>query len=109
MACARSETCSLVKMFEMWLVTVFGLKNRRRVISALLRPCAMSSRTSRSRAVSSGKASRGAAGLTARHGADDPEDLVPVGAFEDVAAGSGAHRGEDPVVVFVHGEDDHAH
>lgn len=41
-------------MFEMWFRTVFGLSTKRRAISALFSPWAMSSSTSRSRSVSSG-------------------------------------------------------
>jgi hypothetical protein len=36
MGCARSETWSLVKMFETWLRTVFGLRFMRFAISGLI-------------------------------------------------------------------------
>ena len=37
------------------------------------------------------------------HGADD---LLAVGAFDEVAAGAGAQGGEDVLVVLVHGQRD---
>ncbi len=51
-------------MLEMWLLTVLGLSVSRSAIAALLQPCAIRSRTLRSRSVSSGKVS-GAASLLA--------------------------------------------
>src|SRR5215208_2131509 len=63
MACARSATCSLVKMWEIWLLTVLGLRKRRAAILVLVWPWAMRPRISISRVVSSGKASAGDAGL----------------------------------------------
>jgi hypothetical protein len=55
-ACARSETCNLVKMLEMWLRTVLGASASRAAIAALFCPAATMDRTSRSRSVSSGRA-----------------------------------------------------
>ena len=51
-ACGRFSTSSLAKMLVMWLRTVFSLSCSAAAICALSRPCAMSSSTSRSRAVS---------------------------------------------------------
>ena len=38
MACARSATCSLVKILDTWLRTVFWLRPSRVAIAALARP-----------------------------------------------------------------------
>ena len=54
---ARLATCSLVKMFDTWLRTVLGATDSRAAISALVRWSASRRRISRSRSVSSGKAS----------------------------------------------------
>lgn len=53
-ACARSEMCSFAKMFEMWLLTVLPLMNRRDAICWLSIPDAIRSRTARSRSVRDG-------------------------------------------------------
>ena len=124
MAAERSETCSLVKMFETWLRTVFRLIMSSWAIVALPLPAAIISSTSRSRSVSDGNAAavepapaakwsidpRGDLGpedrLAGGGRPDGADDLVLVGPLEQVAAGPGAHRGEDGVVVLEHREDD---
>src|SRR5262249_36336354 len=53
-ACARSNTWSLLKIFEMLLLTVFGLSDSSSAIWGLLLPSTISASTSRS--VSSGNA-----------------------------------------------------
>ena len=61
-ASARSRTWSFEKMLDTWLRTVLGDRTRAAVMSAFDRPCAMSSRISCSRSVSSGKAAGSARG-----------------------------------------------
>ena len=61
-ACARSATWSLLKMFETWLRTVLPLMCRRPAIVGLARPCAISASTSRSRSVRPGNTSEGISG-----------------------------------------------
>src|SRR4029077_1441025 len=53
-AWARSATWSLLKTFDTWLRTVFGLTTNRWAISAFPSPWAISSSPSRSRSVKSG-------------------------------------------------------
>src|SRR6202012_3025322 len=43
--------------------------------------------------------------LTGRHRGDGPQDLIRVGALEDVAAGPGPHGRQHRGVVFQHGQD----
>ena len=43
-------------------------------------------------------------GITGGDGTDGADDLLAVGALDEVAAGAGAQRGEDVLVVLVHGE-----
>src|SRR6185437_1125312 len=99
MAWARSATCSLVKMLETWLRTVFWLSPSLVAITGLARPWATRSSTSRSRSVSCGNTGAGAL--------DGGADLLLVGALEQVTAGAGAQRGEDRVVVVEHGQHEH--
>ncbi|OLT20818.1 hypothetical protein BJF79_15730 [Actinomadura sp. CNU-125] len=56
-----------MKMFDTWLRTVFGLRNSVPAISVLLRPCAISPSTSRSRSVSSGNADRRGSGMSVKN------------------------------------------
>ncbi len=59
MASARSATCNFPKIFETWFRTVLGLSTRRSAMAVFVYPCAISSRISRSRALSSGKVAAG--------------------------------------------------
>src|SRR6202035_5694646 len=102
MAWARSATCSLVKMLETWLRTVFWLSPSLVAITGLARPWATRSSTSRSRSVSCGNTGgqlRPEDDLAVGGGLDGGADLLLVRALEQVAAGAGAQRGEDRVVV----------
>ena len=115
-------------MFDTWLRTVFGDSTSRSVMSVFDRPWAISSRISRSRSVSSGKAAGSARGarpreerpqasrdrraedrLARRDGPDRPHELDPLGTLEQVAAGTGAHRGEHRLVVVVHRQHEDGH
>ena len=125
-ASARSRTWSFEKMFDTWLRTVFGESTRCAVISAFDRPCATSSRISRSRSVSSGNAASGTARcgpgevghqpprdgrtedrVARRHGPHRPDELGSLGALEQVAPRAGLDRGEDRVVVVGHRQHEH--
>src|SRR6266568_8385433 len=55
MASLRSATWSLLRMLVTWLRTVLGLNTSRAAMSGFLWPCAIRSKTSRSRSLSSGK------------------------------------------------------
>jgi len=47
-------------------------------------------------------------GLSGREGEHGADDVVAAGVFEQVAADAGAERGEDGLVVLVHGEHEYA-
>src|SRR6266571_1762267 len=97
MACARSTTCSLLKILETWLRTVFALRTRRAAISALLHSCAIRVSTSRSRSVNSGKG-----GSDAGH--QPPGDVRLIRSLEQIATRSSPHSCEHRLVVLEHGE-----
>src|SRR5579885_658227 len=65
MAWVRSATWSWLKLLLTWLRTVLGLRTRRLAISTFWCPCAIRSRISRSRSLSSGKTWGTAAGRRA--------------------------------------------
>ena len=124
-AAARSATPSLVSTIDRLLRTVFSLSARRAAMRRLSSPSATRSSTSRSRSVSDGNGSgprrrepgehRHRVGGNRRRqqhlaGRDRPQgalDLDRPGALEQVAAGAGAHGGEDGVVVVDHRDDEH--
>ena len=78
MAWARSATCSLVKMFETWFRTVFGLRWRRFAISGFVSWRAMSSRISRSRSGSVAMRSPCGLGRHRQAGELRPESVAQV-------------------------------
>ena len=113
-------------MFDTWLRTVFGESTRCAVMSAFDRPCATSSRISRSRSVSSGNAAREPFGVgrgevghqPPRHGRtedrvagrDGPhrsDELGALGALEQISARPGLDCREDRIVVVGHREHEH--
>ena len=119
---ARSATSSSAKMLVRWLLTVFGERNSRSAMTEVRRPAASRSRISRSRSVSSGNGSA-AGGRVGRRSsrargrppraedrlagddrADRADDLVLLGALEQVAPSAGLHRGEHGRVVVEHRE-----
>ncbi len=107
------------------MATVFAARLSRSPIAALPRPPASRSRISRSRGGELGERRLGRArpgpeegqhplghpgpedGLAPGDGGDPAEDLLLRRTLDQVAAGTGPHRGEHRVVVLVHGQDQH--
>src|SRR6476469_6330952 len=122
MAADRSETCNLVKTLETWLRTVLRLIISSWAMVALPLPAATSSSTSRSRSVKEGNAAavepappgevrdhtpgdlRTEDRLPGSRSANRANDLVLLGTFQQIAAGTGPHSREHRVVIFEHRE-----